>query len=471
MTVSQFKTRQIGDKQITLAKIQDISAQYKLLGRVSSGAGVTEEISTSANMVTLLGSADNAAARDNLGVEIGVDVQAYDAELAALAGLTSAANKVPYFTGSGTAALLDLSTSASLGSSDTTVSSQNAVKSYVDAALLNVDLKDPVHAAIDTEVDLSSELVNGASLGGVTVVTGNRYLLTGQVIDASENGIYVAVASGAASRSTDANTSAKVTYGMKTFVIAGTFAGQTATLVTTGAITLDTTDLDFSISDFGSYTAGDAIDITGGVISVENAGVTYAKIQNISAQYKLLGRASSGAGVTEEISTSAFGLSLIDDADAAAAQTTLGLVIGTNVQAYDAELAAIAGLTSAANKIPYFTGSGTAAMFDFKDEDNMVSDSATAIPSQQSVKAYVDTAISGVAAPTLVVGEVPTGLINGSNDTFELANVPTAGSVAVYLNGQRLLVGAGNDYTISSDTITMLTIPASGEVIFVDYNY
>lgn len=102
-------------------------------------------------------------------------------------------------------------------------------------------------------------------------------------------------------------------------------------------------------------------------------------------------------------------------------KTSLGLTIGTDVQAYDALLTSLAGQTVAANKIQAYSAADTASLLDFKDEDNMVSDSATAVPSQQSVKAYVDTSIAalGGGAWELVTSTSVTAVANIDFDLQE----------------------------------------------------
>jgi hypothetical protein len=59
--------------------------------------------------------------------------------------------------------------------------------------------------------------------------------------------------------------------------------------------------------------------------TIPNDTVTYAKMQNVSATDRLLGRSTAGAGDVEEITCTAAGRALIDDADASAQRITLGL--------------------------------------------------------------------------------------------------------------------------------------------------
>lgn len=176
-----------------------------------------------------------------------------------------------------------------------------------------------------------------------------------------------------------------------------------------GAMIADTATIDLTYTDGTPELKAD----------VKDASITYAKIQNVSATDKLLGRSTAGAGVVEEIPLTAAGRALIDDADASAQRTTLGLVIGTNVQAYDAELAAIAGLTSAADKGIQFTGSGTAGTFDLTTAGKALLDDANAAAQIATLGLDADIATLSLPASTTISAFSKTFLDDADEATFK----------------------------------------------------
>lgn len=64
----------------------------------------------------------------------------------------------------------------------------------------------------------------------------------------------------------------------------------------------------------------------------------------------------TGSGAAAVADLTAFARTVLDDSDAETARATLGLTIGTHVQAYDADLAALAGISGVQGDIIYYNG-------------------------------------------------------------------------------------------------------------------
>ena len=124
---------------------------------------------------------------------------------------------------------------------------------------------------------------------------------------------------------------------------------------------------------------------------VKDDSITYAKMQNVSATDKVIGRATAGAGDPEEITFTSQARQLADDTSFSAMRTTLGLEIGTNVQAWDEFLDDLAGLTHAADKLPYMDSATTAAVTDFSSFARTLLDDTSAATARATLDAAQST--------------------------------------------------------------------------------
>ncbi len=104
-------------------------------------------------------------------------------------------------------------------------------------------------------------------------------------------------------------------------------------------------------------------------------------------------------------------------------------------------------INSAAITATSFTGASGASVTAFLDEDNMASNSATAAATQQSIKAYVDTEISGISSSFTLSAD------SGSNDTFTTGGTlnfaGTSNEIETTVSNDAITIGLVNAPTVS----------------------
>ena len=177
----------------------------------------------------------------------------------------------------------------------------------------------------------------------------------------------------------------------------------------TGSFAATLATVNGNVGTFGNATQAAQVTVNGKglVTAVANVTITpaYGSITGLPAAIDAIdGLTPAADRLAYYTSASAAALAtftsaarnLLDDADASAMRTTLGLAIGTNVQAYDAELAALAGLTSAADKLPYFIGSGTADLADLTSAGRSLVAASTARLQSQLLNTSTFTSLSSV---------------------------------------------------------------------------
>ena len=231
------------------------------------------------------------------------------------------------------AAAVSLNSQKITSLADPTADGDAANKGYVDSVAQGLDVKDSVKVATTANITLSGT----QTIDGVAVSADERVLVKDQST-ASQNGLYLCKAS--TWTRTDDLAAGSDAAGAFAFVEQGTVNADNAFVCSSdkGSAVTGTNNLTFvQFSGAGQVIAGNGLDKSGNTLSVDlkaNGGLV---IESTEVAVDLAASSITG--------TLAVGDGGTGSTSASAARTALGLAIGTNVQAFDAQLTDIAGLT------------------------------------------------------------------------------------------------------------------------------
>lgn len=165
-------------------------------------------------------------------------------------------------------------------------------KAYADNLVAGLEWKKDVRVASTANGTLATAFANSQTVDGVTLVTGDRILLKNQTAQ-TENGLYTVNASGAPTRTTDADSTAELNNATVS-VTEGTVGAGTSWTQTTKNPVIATDNIVFGQFNVGiAYTAGAGITLTGSTFSIVAADTSLTV-----GTHNLAVNPASGGGLT-----------------------------------------------------------------------------------------------------------------------------------------------------------------------------